>query len=463
MNETGTWRQLLGPANVGTSTVLAGGVALYATNEFITISLLPSAVADIGGQRFYSWVTTVYLVASVVAATTVSPILTRLGPRVSYLGAMSVFAAGTVLCALAPAMEVLLVGRTVQGLGGGVLAGLGYAVINAALPQALWTKASALVAAMWGVGTLLGPAAGGLFAQFGLWRWAFGFLLVATAAVAVLVPFALAGRRPGEEVAPFRIPIWSLLLLGAAALTVSVAGIPRNLALTAALLLLGVALMGIFLVVDRRVKVSVLPRSAFGPGPLKWIYLSLGVLMAVTMVDMYVPLFGQRLAHLVPVVAGFLGVAVSVGWTTGEIASASLRSPSTARRVVAVAPAVMAVGLGTAAATQMVDAPPWVVAIWVFALLTMGVGVGMAWPHLSAWAMAGDAGDSGTAAAAINTVQLMCGAFGAGLAGVVVNLGHGGDESAARSMYGVFAVLALVGVVATVRATRPARLVAAAL
>ena len=51
-----------------------------------------------------------------------------------------------------------------------------------------------------------------------------------------------------------------------------------------------------------------LPPTAFRPGPLKWIYLTLGVLMAATMADMYVPLFGQRLAHLVPVAAGFLGV-----------------------------------------------------------------------------------------------------------------------------------------------------------
>ena len=49
--DTGTWRDLLGPRYLGASTVLAGGVALYATNEFLTISLMPSAVADIGGQR----------------------------------------------------------------------------------------------------------------------------------------------------------------------------------------------------------------------------------------------------------------------------------------------------------------------------------------------------------------------------------------------------------------------------
>ena len=167
---TGSWRELLGPRNLGTSAVLAGGVALYATNEFLTISLMPSAVADIGGHRLYAWVTTMYLVASVVAATTVHSTLIRLGPRWSYLFALSVFGAGSLVCTAAPTMELLLVGRTVQGLGGGLLAGLGYAVINAALPNRLWTKASALVSAMWGVGTLLGPAAGGLFAQFGSWR-----------------------------------------------------------------------------------------------------------------------------------------------------------------------------------------------------------------------------------------------------------------------------------------------------
>ncbi len=48
--------------------MLAGGVALYATNEFLTISLLPNTVAEIGGSRLYAWVTTLYLVGSVVAA-----------------------------------------------------------------------------------------------------------------------------------------------------------------------------------------------------------------------------------------------------------------------------------------------------------------------------------------------------------------------------------------------------------
>jgi len=456
-NSAGSWGRLLGPEYLGTSTVLAGGVALYATNEFITISLLPSTVADIGGERLYAWVTTVYLVGSVVAATTVSAVLLRLGPRLAYLLGLAVFGAGSVVCAAAPTMEILLAGRILQGVAGGLLAGLGYAVINAVLPRTLWTRASALVSVMWGVGTLLGPAAGGLFAQFGMWRWAFGTLVIPVLAAAVLVPIGLpAGRgQAADGAAPsMKIPVWSLLLLGTAALAVSVAALPRNVVATAGLLAAGAALVVVFLFVDRRVSAAVLPPSAFGPGPLKWIYLTLGLLMAATMANMYVPLFGQRLAHLAPVLAGFLGAAVAIDWTISEIVSASVGRTRVIVRTVAVAPLVMAVGLAVAAFTQFADAPAGIVVVWAVALLIAGAGIGAAWPHLSAWAMGcvDDPAEGGAAAAAINTVQLMCAAFGAGLAGVVVNIAEGQEVTAARWLFGVFAALAAVALVGSFRA-----------
>jgi MFS family permease len=456
--DIGSWRALLGRSYLGTSTLLAGGVALYATNEFLTISLLPSTVADIGGQRLYAWVTTLYLVGSVVAATTVYAALQRIGARSSYLLGLAVFATGSVVCAIAPSMEVLVAGRTLQGAAGGLLAGLGYAVINAALPRSLWTRASALVSAMWGVATVVGPAMGGFFAQFGLWRWAFGAVAVLTAAMAVLVPVVLSAGRVNPSDAPpaLKVPVWSLLVLGLAALAVSVAEIPHDNIATVGLLGAAFLLVGLFLLVDRRMPAGVLPPSAFGSGPLKWIYLTLAVLMAAAMVDMYVPLFGQRLAHLTPIVAGFLGAALAVGWTVSEIVSASLTSSRAIARVVAAAPLILAVGLALGAITQVDNAPVSVVALWALALLVTGTGIGVAWPHLSAWAMdcVDDAQEGAAAAAAINVVQLISGAFGAGLAGIVVNSTEGGAAVAARWLFAVFAVPAAVGVLASHRATR---------
>lgn len=459
-SETGSWRELLG-RHLGTSTVLAGGVAMYATNEFLTVSLLPSTIADIGGDRLYAWVVTLYLVGSVVAATTVNSILRRFGARSSFLLGLAVFGVASVACAVAPTMEVLIAGRTLQGVAGGTLAGLGYALINAALPSELWTRGSALVSAMWGVATVVGPAMGGLFAQFGLWRWAFGAMAVLAALLAVLVPAVLAASATAEDdpAAPaLRVPVGSLLLVGAAALAVSVAQLPHHAAAIAALLAVGVLLVAAFVVVDRRSRAAVLPPSVFGTGPLKWIYLTLAVLMMAVMVDTYVPLFGQRLGHLSPVAAGFLGASLAVGWTLSEIVSASLSNPRVINRVVLTAPLLMASGLAFGAVTQRADASLGRIAVWAAALLIAGTGIGMAWPHLSARAMdsVDDPAESGAAAAAINTVQLISASFGAGLAGVVVNSATGGELMEARCLYGVFTVLAALGVLASYRATRGA-------
>jgi MFS family permease len=440
--------------------VLAGGVAMYATNEFLTVSLLPSAIAEIGGNRLYAWVVTLYLVGSVVAATTVNAVLRRFGARSSFLLALAVFGAASLVCAAAPNMEALIAGRTLQGAAGGTLAGLGYALINSTLPRSLWTRGSALVSAMWGVATVVGPALGGLFAQFGLWRWAFGAMAVLTALMASLVPVVLAAggdASPGQTTAPpaLRVPVWSLLLVGSAALAVSIAQLPHNASVIAGLLVVGVLLVGAFVVVDRRSHAAVLPPSVFGSGPLRWIYLTMAVLMMAVMIDTYVPLFGQRLGHLSPVAAGFLGASLAIGWTVSEIISASLNSRRAIGVVVLVAPLLMAAGLGVGAITQRDDASFGLVVVWALALLIAGTGIGMAWPHLSARAMdsVDDPAESGAAAAAINTVQLISAAFGAGLAGVVVNTTTGGELAEARWLYVVFTVLAATGVVASLRAT----------
>jgi MFS family permease len=438
--------------------VVAGGVVLYSTNEFLTISMLPSTINEIGGERIYAWVTTLYLVGSVVAAATVNTMLHRVGAAVSYLLGFAALGVGSLVCAAAPNMEVLLAGRFLQGLAGGLLCGLSFAVINTVLPRSLWSRASAMAASTWGVGALLGPALGGFFAQFGAWRWAFGLLAMLSVGMAVLAPGVLSVDSDEQDAdrASTRIPVPSVVLLGAAALAVSVASLPHNTVATAGLLIVGALLVGAFLIVDRRMPTAVLPASVYGFGPLKWVYLTLGLLVAATKVDLYVPLFGQRLAHLGPIVAGLLGAALSLGWTISGLGSGSLNKARTIVGVVIAAPLVMAIGLALAGVAHVQGATAGVIILCALALLAVGVGIGAAWPHLSAWAMSDvdDPAEGRTAATAINSVQLIFGAFGAGLAGVVVNIADGGGVSAARWAFAVFALLALSACFTAFRAGR---------
>ncbi len=88
-----------------------------------------------------------------------------------------IFAAGTLACGLAPSMPAMLAGRVVQGLGGGMMLALSYAMIRIVFDEPLWPRAIALVSGMWGVATLVGPAIGGIFAELGVWRAAFWSLV----------------------------------------------------------------------------------------------------------------------------------------------------------------------------------------------------------------------------------------------------------------------------------------------
>ncbi|KAA9151361.1 MFS transporter, partial [Microbacterium lushaniae] len=129
---TGTWRELLRRQYAPIAAVLAGGVLLEASNVYVTTSLLPTIVGEIGGAEFYAWTMTMFLLASVVSSMLVSRVLTQQGAVRAYLLALGLFSLGSLLCAASPWMSALLFGRAVQGLGGGLLAGLGYALIQRA-------------------------------------------------------------------------------------------------------------------------------------------------------------------------------------------------------------------------------------------------------------------------------------------------------------------------------------------
>ncbi|WP_218004552.1 MFS transporter [Microtetraspora niveoalba] len=450
----GTWRELLGPGRLGTALVLAGGVALYAVNVYVTTSLLPTAVRDIGGERFYAWNATFFLIASVISSMLVGRTLAARGPVGAYLVAFALFTAGTVVCAVSPVMELLLVGRAVQGLGGGLLAGLGLAVIRFALPPHLWTRGAALVSAMWGIGAFAGPAIGGLFAQMGSWRLAFGALALLAVVIAFLVPRALPRGEGGGTVAA--VPVTSLGLLTGAAALVSVAGVLPRGALTAVAVAGALVLVALFLVHERRASVRVLPALTFSAGsPLKWIYLTIVALAIGSTAETFIPLFGQRLGGLAPLAAGFLGAALSLGWSTAQFVSANAVRQATVRRIRVAGPAVLAAGLALTALLQREDAGGLTMVLWVVTYMVAGAGIGMAFPHLATAVMGStqDQEEAGRATTAINTVQLIASAFGSALAGVLVNLGEPSTVRSAHYLLGGFAVIALVGCL-TARAGR---------
>ncbi|WP_329427590.1 MFS transporter [Streptosporangium sp. NBC_01495] len=453
-----SWRELLGPEHLGAVIVMAGGVLVGAVNIYLASSMLPTVVADIGGASFYAWSMTIYLVATVIATMLVSRFLSRWGNVGAYLLGFAVFMVGSLACAASMTMPMLLVGRGVQGLGAGLLSGLGFAVIRSALPRRLWTRGNALMSAMYGIGNFVGPALGGLFAQFGSWRLAFVLMAVIAVACGAVVPRVLPRSERSDARAP--IPIVSLMLVTAATLAVSVAGVLPGAMTRAAGIVVALLLVVGFVLHERRSELRVFPRTTYRAGsPLKWVYLTLGLLAFGVAAESFLPLFGQRLAGLPPVAAGFFGAVISLGWSVTQIGSSSAVRERTVRRLIAIGPVLLALGFLAQGLLQRESVPIWLVAIWVPVLFVAGSGIGIAYPHLSVAAMAStpDPEEGRQAAAAIATVTTMSTAFGTAVAGVLVNLGGRSMLDSARYLLFGFAIICAIGIVTARAATRSSR------
>ncbi|WP_199766754.1 MFS transporter [Paracoccus denitrificans] len=451
----GAWADLFAGRNLAVVTVMAGGVLLYAMNLYFTAALMPSIVGAIGGQAFYAWVTTGFVIAAIFGSLMVSRMLARRGPAATYILALILFAGGAVIAAAAPRMEILLTARLVQGLGGGLLAGLGYAVIRTALPATLWARATGLISAMWGLGTLFGPSLGGLFAEFGLWRWAFG--LLALAACLMILPARSGFRGTGMVAQGGALPLASLIILMAAVIAISVSAIlPIGWATLAALGAGGLLLMG-FVVIERRAVQTILPRLTWQPGnPLKWIYLTVAALSAGVMLENFIPLFSQQLAGLGPLLAGLLGAVLSLAWVLAQLYSVTLATSAARARAIRLGPLLLVLGLFAYGLMQQDGSGVGLVALQALSLAVAGAGIGLCWPLLGVAAMSisADPAEGGKAAAAITTTQLIAFSVTSALAGVLMAAGQGSAQSAATLVSLGIAALCLPGIWFGLRAAR---------
>lgn len=278
-----------------------------------------------------------------LASTATATLLGRSGTRGAYRFAILVVGAGTVVCALAPSMPVLLVGRFIQGLGGGLLFALAYSLVRVMLAQRLWAYAMSLISAMWGVGTFSGPALGGTLAEIEQWRLAFWLIVPVTLFFAVWGAVKLPHDAGQQSSAP-ATPWTSVGLLGLSVLVLSAASVSTEPAVNGLGLAGAAALLWCWLRHDRGTDKRLLPAATFTRGArLAWLYITMALLMIAATPEVFVSYFGQQLQGLGPLAAGYLATAIAAGWTT-----ASLILGSAERRrhmLLQLAPTVSAAGL----------------------------------------------------------------------------------------------------------------------
>jgi EmrB/QacA subfamily drug resistance transporter len=146
---------------------------LAALDQTIVAPALPTIGASLGDADFLAWIISVYL----LTGTAVTPLYGKLsdihGRRPIMSLALTVFLVGSVICALAPSMAVIIVGRAVQGLGGGGLVALAQTVIADGGPLRERSRYVVYISTVWATSSVAGPILGGFFAQHLSWSLIF--------------------------------------------------------------------------------------------------------------------------------------------------------------------------------------------------------------------------------------------------------------------------------------------------
>lgn len=451
------WRSLLKRKWIPTLAVLLGGVLMQSMNVLMLTTVLPSIVGELGGVAMLSWPTTAFLAASIVAASCAGMLAAKVGARTAYCVGVTIFGLGALLCSIAPTMEWIVAGRLIQGFGGGLEAAAAYVAVRATFPEAVWSRTIALMSTSWSMSVLLGPLVGGVFARYGNWRGAF----VATAAIAgalavsaliVLPPGASGRRTPAAGMPAGRVALICIAI--AAMSSASIVELPFA---KAGLIAFSIGALIAMLRLDRAAAAPLLPGDAFSFYTATGMGLWLALLLCITFspLQIYVPIFLQRLHGLDPLEAGFAVASGSLGWTIASLVTAGV-SRSWADRQLSAGPAIM--GASLMAIALLLPSSISTLAL-VPAIVTLGMGIGQCWPFVAHRIMSGaKAGDEAVAAASVPTVQQTGFALGAALAGVVANasgLSAGvTDQSMMREAFWVpasFVVPAAVACLASLR------------
>jgi MFS family permease len=146
---------------------------LAALDQVVVATALPTIAASLGDVDNMSWVVT----ANLLCATAATPLYGKLsdihGRRAMMLIAISIYAVGSLACALAPSMLALILARALQGLGGGGLMPLVQTIIGDVASPRDRPRYQAYTSSTFIVSTVGGPLLGGFIAEHLHWSWIF--------------------------------------------------------------------------------------------------------------------------------------------------------------------------------------------------------------------------------------------------------------------------------------------------
>ncbi|HZR85749.1 MAG TPA: MDR family MFS transporter [Bradyrhizobium sp.] len=403
---------------------------LAALDQTIVATALPTIGRQFHDVSNLSWVITAYLLASTAVAPVFGTLSDIYGRRVMIIVSLSLFIAGSVLCALAPSMPILILARGLQGLGGGGIMPVVQTVISDVVSARERGQYQAWFSAVWLVAGISGPVLGGIFADHLHWSMIFWINLpLALGALALLLPKM--GKIPAYH--RHRNVDWlgGILLMASAVVFMLVLtwGGNRYHWLSPTILgMLGAAaaLALAFVWHAGRADEPFLPLPLIGGSVVPYGLLAsgcaLGAMIGLTVI---LPLYYEVVYHLSASEAGLGLIPLAAISTCGAAVAGRTMARVKHYKRVAIAGSIIA----TLAAATMTFVTP---SLWVLLALlaTFGIGLGTVFPiTVVSLQNAVPRAQVGTITGAMNFFRAMCSSFTVAAFSAILLMALGTDVS----------------------------------
>jgi EmrB/QacA subfamily drug resistance transporter len=354
------------------------GMFLAALDQTIVSTALPTIVGDLGGLDHLSWVVTSYLLASTASTPLYGKLGDMYGRKPVFLAAILIFLAGSMLAGLSRSLDQLIAFRALQGAGAGGLMVGAQAIIADIVPPRERGRYMGLIGSVFAVASVAGPLLGGFLVEAISWRWVFYVNMPIGVLAVLVVVFRLHLHTPTTR--------HTIDYLGAALLTAGVSalilvttwggseygwGSPTIVGLAVA----GVALIGAFVLQERRAPEPLIPLSLFRSSVFR-VATALGFFIGLAMFGaiIFIPLFLQLVYGVSPTSSGLRMLPLMAGLLTASVLSGRVISRVGRYKAFPVAgTAVTALGMFLLSRLA-VDTAPWLASVY---MLVVGVGIGL--------------------------------------------------------------------------------------
>ncbi|MFD6872915.1 MULTISPECIES: MFS transporter [unclassified Streptomyces] len=453
---------ILEPAYRALSIGIISVIFLIAFEATAVGTAMPVAARELDGIALYAFAFSAYFTTSLFAMVLSGQWSDRQGPLRPLTVGIAAFAAGLVCSGTAGAMWLFVLGRAVQGFGGGLVIVALYVVVSRAYEERLRPAIMAAFAASWVVPSIVGPLAAGTVTEHLGWRWVFlgiPALVVVPLAIALPAIRRTASGPVDTGGAPAAFDGRRIRL----ALGISAgAGLLQYAAQDLRWLSLLPGVVGAALLVPA--VLGLLPRGTYlARRGLPSVVLLRGVAAgSFIAAESFVPLMLVTQRGLSPTLAGFSLALGGVTWAAGSWVQSKGRTAPYRERLMVLGMVLVAFAIAAAPAVLVESVPVWTLALaWGVGCLGMGLVIGSTSVLLLKLSPPQEAGSNSAALqisdALANVVLLAAGgAAFAALGGGAVGAGHAVAEGASHpaAFVVVFLPMAAVALVGAWVATR---------